>query len=221
MPVLTPLAIYNELYRQYGPQRWWPARSDFEMVLGAILTQNTAWTNVEKAIGRLRARRLLSISRFSKASPKLIAETIRPSGTFRVKTERLKSFTALLMSHYGGSLKDLLSLNTQELRKKLLAVKGIGPETADSIILYAARKPIFVVDAYTRRIFQRIGLFGEGLSYDSIQHFFSKRLPVNTRLFNEYHALIVRLAKTHCRKKPLCEQCPFESGCRFARTRTG
>lgn len=202
-------AVFDALLRRWGPQRWWPARTRAEMIIGAILTQNTAWPNVERAIARLRAAGALRLDRLHAAPLEQVAEWIRPSGTFRVKARRLRAFTDALHADHGGSLDQLFRLPTPALRAWLLAVPGIGPETADCILLYAAGRPVFVVDAYTRRALVRHGWSLPGEPYDTVARRFTDRLPANASLFNEYHALLVQLGKSHCRAKARCEGCPL------------
>ena len=204
------LEIFKTLYDFYGPQAWWPADTKFEMIVGAILTQNTAWTNVEKALANLKkARALSSLSAFRKISEKQLARLIKPAGYYNVKAKRLRNFLTFLWNSYNGKLEKLARRQTHELRAELLAVNGIGPETCDSILLYAFNRPVFVIDAYTKRIFSRHRFFKEGTNYREAQEFFMRNLPVNCRLFNEYHALIVRLAKDFCRNLPDCANCPL------------
>jgi endonuclease-3 related protein len=189
---------YQKLLAEYGPQGWWPGQTRAEIIVGAILTQNTAWTNVEKALSRLRTNSALNFQTLAETPQKILAEWIRPSGYFNQKAGYLKAFAQMLVEEYGGSLNWLFKLETPELRKTLLAVKGIGPETADSILLYAAKRPVFVVDAYTRRFLAAHGYKKQSeASYDEIAAFFTAQLPENVPLFNEYHALIVRRAKDH------------------------
>ncbi|MBN3038488.1 MAG: endonuclease III domain-containing protein [Candidatus Omnitrophica bacterium] len=202
--------IYKKLHKTFGPQQWWPAESPFEVIVGAILTQNTAWTNVEKAITCLKKKKLLNPRKLYKIDKKDLAKLIRPCGYYNVKSARLKSFLQKLFSEFKGDLGSMFSLDTCALRDCLLQVNGIGPETADSILLYAANRPVFVIDAYTRRFLNRHGLVGKDADYQHIQLLFEKNLPRKTSLFNEYHALIVRLAKDFCRKKPLCDKCPLK-----------
>lgn len=211
------LIVFKKLLACYGPQHWWPADTSFEVMVGAILTQNTAWTNVEKAIQNLKRGKLLSVKRLSKAPISVIARAIRPAGYFNVKAKRLKNFLIFLDGEYRGSLKRLLKEPVQKLRERLLAVNGVGPETADSIILYAAKKPVFVVDAYTRRIFSRLGFVAGHESYDVIQDLFTTTLPSHTGLFNEFHALIVAHAKAVCLKKPECGECTLRRSCDYGR----
>jgi endonuclease-3 related protein len=207
------LAIYDRLRDAYGHAGWWPAKTPFEVCLGAILTQNTAWTNVERALSALRSRRLLSHRALRGLPPSRIAPLIRSSGTYRLKARRVAAFVRFLEREYGGRVAAMAGEEAAPLRQKLLAVDGIGPETADSIALYAAGLPLFVVDAYTRRIFSRLGLVSGSESYDRIQRFFMDCLPRDAALFNDYHAQIVRLGKEACRARPLCGRCPLERLC--------
>jgi len=202
--------FYDALYKRYGPQGWWPANTELECVLGAILTQNTAWKNVEKALENLKKEGLISIERLALIPPSSLANLIRPSGYFNQKAIKIKSFVRFVVKNYGGDLKKMFEEDTQKLRERLLGIKGIGPETADSIMLYAGKKPVFVVDTYTYRILSRHGLIPEESSYWEIQELFMNSLPEDAHLFNEYHALLVRLGKEHCKKSPLCEGCPLE-----------
>jgi len=205
------MAMYRALFKAYGPQHWWPGDSPFEVMVGAVLTQNTAWVNVEKAIRNLKRERLLSPARLREVSPRRLALLIRPSGYFNIKADRLAHLMTFLTGRYGGNLARMLRDDPGELRKGLLLVNGIGPETADSIILYAAGNPVFVVDAYTKRIFGRHGLVTEGAGYDAVQQLFMGSLPGDAGLFNEYHALLVMVGKMHCKKgAPRCQGCPLE-----------
>lgn len=190
--------------------------------MGAILTQNTSWTNVERAIARLKKSKILSVKKMAKAPPELLLKCLKPAGYFNIKAKRIKNFLNFLYAEHGGSLEKLFAEPTADLRQKLLGVNGIGPETADSIILYAAKQPVFVVDAYTRRIASRIGLIHEETSsYDEIQQFFTKFLPSKESLFNEFHALLVVHAKRVCKTKPLCSQCPLRPLCVWGRADRG
>ena len=207
---LPARAVYAALLRRWGPQRWWPARTRPEMIIGAILTQHTAWPNVERAIARLRAAGALRFDRLHAAPLAVVERWIQPSGTFRVKARRLRAFTDRLYADHRGSLDRLFRLPTPALRAWLLAVPGIGPETADCILLYAARRPAFVVDAYTRRVVERHGWGPPGEPYDTVAQRFTDRLPADAPLFNEYHALLVRLGKSHCKARPICAGCPLE-----------
>ncbi|MBI5810527.1 MAG: endonuclease III domain-containing protein, partial [Deltaproteobacteria bacterium] len=203
--------FYKSLYGSFGPQGWWPGRTRFEMIAGAILTQNTAWTNVRKAIDNLRREKLLTPGGVHSLDVKRLAALIRPAGYFNIKAKRLKNFTDHLYSGYNGSLGRLFNKGSKALREELLNINGIGPETADSIILYAAGLPEFVVDAYTKRVLKRHGLAGEDTGYEEMKALFMENLPGSARLFNEYHALIVKTGKVFCRaKKPACGLCPLK-----------
>lgn len=203
------LKVYEKLYQTFGPQHWWPGDTAFEVIVGAILTQNTNWGNVEKAIANLKAEGILSPVGLRDVNHNRLAFLIKPSGYFNIKARRLKQFIDYLFKHHGGSLKEMFSLKLKELRHELLQVKGIGPETADSILLYAGGYPTFVVDAYTVRIFQRLGLLPEDVTYHETQEIFTDNLSNDVKLFNEYHALIVRLGKELCKPRPRCERCPL------------
>ena len=207
------LSVYRLLRRAHGHAGWWPARTAFEVCVGAILTQNTAWSNVEKALGVLRNRGLLSHAKLRRVPPSRLGVLVRSSGTFRVKARRLRAFLDFLHLEYGGRIARMRVEDPWVLRRKLLAVHGIGPETADSIALYAAGQPLFVVDAYTRRVFTRLGVLDGGESYDEVQRVFMDGLPRDVALYNDYHAQIVRLAKDSCRVRPRCETCPLTKGC--------
>jgi len=204
------LQIYKKLYTSFGPQHWWPGDTPFEVAVGAILTQNTNWGNVEKAIENLKKNRLLRPSALHDLSHDRLAELIRPAGYFNIKAKRLKNFIDLLMREYQGSMNRMKKEDFSSVRKKLLSVNGIGPETADSIILYALEKPVFVIDAYTKRVLSRHNILDHDASYEAFQNLFHSKLKENISLFNEYHALFVRLAKENCRTKPLCTGCPLE-----------
>lgn len=203
--------IYEALYTFYGPRNWWPADSAFEVLVGAVLTQNTNWLNVTKAISTLRDRGLLSFAALRDIEHQQLAECIRPSGYYNLKATRLKNLLNMIEHSYSGSLDGLLQEETQVARQRLLEVKGVGPETADSILLYAGDHPLFVVDAYTHRIFSRHSLLPEECDYQTAQDLFMDNLEPDPQLFNEYHALIVRAAKDFCKKsQPLCEGCPLQ-----------
>lgn len=203
--------IYKILYREFGPQHWWPGETPFEVIVGAILTQNTAWSNVTKAINNLKEEgHLFPEALHSLPLPKL-ARLIRPSGYYNIKAKRLKEFLNFLFNEYNGSLERMFKGNLSDLRKKLLEIKGIGPETADSILLYAGYYPVFVIDAYTKRILSRHSLITDGIDYHSLQGLFMDNLPEDVDLYNEYHALIVKTAKDFCKKKPICNICPLNN----------
>ena len=204
------LEIYEILLNHFGPQDWWPGDSPFEIMVGAVLTQNTNWANVSKAIDNLKQENLLFFEKLHELPAALLAEKIRPAGYFNLKAARLKNLLDFICEEYNGSLEAMFAEDTIGLREKILTVKGIGPETADSILLYAAHKPVFVVDAYTHRIFSRHSIIAEEEGYYEIQEYFALSLPEDVKLFNEYHALIVQLGKEFCKKsKPLCSQCPL------------
>ncbi len=203
--------IYQRLYKAFGPQRWWPGKTPFEVIVGAILTQNTAWTNVEKAIRNLKKKNLLNPEPLRKVSEKKLAQFIRSTGYYNQKAKKLKNFLQFLFDNYQGSLKRMFSEDFLILRTRLLEINGVGPETADSILLYAGNKPVFVVDAYTRRILSRHNLIKPGVSYSDIQNYFMDNLANEVKTFNEYHALFVRLGKEICRPKPNCSICPLQA----------
>ena len=203
------LKIYELLNDYFGDLQWWPAADPFEVMVGAILTQNTAWTNVEKAIRALRERGLISPAALFSISEDDLAPIIRPSGYYHLKAQRLKAFVRFLMTEYSGKIERMKADDLSRLRNKLLGIKGIGPETADSILLYACQKPIFISDTYTKRILLRHGLIGDDADYHSIQALFMNHLQPDSALFNQYHALIVNTGKTFCRKRAECEACPL------------
>lgn len=205
--------IFNRLLEHFGALHWWPADSPFEVVVGAILTQNTNWRNVERAIAALKVEVPLTADNLLKIERQRLEVLIRPSGFFRQKAERLQLFAAHLMKHHAGDLNTMLAGPLSEVRAELLQCKGVGPETADSILLYAGGRPSFVVDAYTRRLLGRLGLLQGEESYDQIRQMFMTHLPHNSDLFNEYHALIVEQCKQYCRTKPLCSDCPLQCCC--------
>ncbi len=225
--------IYSKLLDFFGSQGWWPVVNDknllceyhnnapkneaeaLEICFGAILAQNTNWKNAEKAIINLNKNNLISIGKIIKIKEQKLAEIIKSSGYHNQKSKKLKNFCQFLSENYDGKLQKLFQSNIKKLRDELLSISGIGPETADSIILYAAKKPIFVVDAYTKRIIGRIG-YNEK-TYDELQNLFMNSLPNNEKLFNEYHALLVELGKNICKSKPLCEICPIKSRCSYYR----
>jgi len=208
--------VYQQLMDCYGPQHWWPADEPFEVMVGAVLTQSAAWTNVEKAIVNLKAAEALSPKALRHLTLTEIATLIHPSGYYNVKARKLKALAHWLGECCGDNLDTLFTSSADQLYQKLLSVWGIGQETADSIILYVASKPVFVIDAYTRRIIDRIGLAPAGNSYTSYQALFTDNLPTDVRLFNEYHALLVCLGKNVCRPRPLCRQCCLRNVCQSA-----
>lgn len=203
------MEVYEALWRAWGAQHWWPADSPWEMMVGAMLTQNTAWVNVERAIERLRREDVLTVRALHDTPLQTLAEWIRPSGYFNLKARRLRALTTLIVTEYGADEHRLLALPPPRLRQTLLSVWGIGPETADSILLYAAQHPVFVIDAYTRRFMERHGWLHGRESYDEAARTFTQSLPPQTDLFNEFHALIVRLGKEFCRPNPRCQDCPL------------
>ncbi len=207
--------IHDHLYAAFGPQGWWPAETPFEVAVGAILTQNTAWTNVERAVANLKAGGWLDPATMAEADPDALAEPIRPTGYFNVKARRLQALCRFLLDSAGGRIEALAGEDTADLRGQLLGIKGVGEETADSILLYGLGHPVFVVDAYTRRIFERLELLEPGLSYGRIQAAFEAALPRDPALFNEYHALVVSLGKDYCKPRPRCPQCPIQEICPY------
>ncbi len=205
------IKIYKKLLRHFGPQYWWPAETPFEVMVGAILTQNTAWPNVEKAIANLKKENVLSLKNMQRLSLKKLARLIRPSGFYNQKAKKLRTFLIFLLNLKQGRINKIRLIKTKDLRKALLEVNGIGQETADSILLYALGRPTFVVDAYTKRIFSRHGIIPPGASYEEIQEIFMSNLPKKIKLYNEYHALIVATGKKYCKKNvPFCKNCPLK-----------
>ena len=207
--------LFRLLLDTYGPRSWWPAETPFEVCVGAILTQNTNWGNVEKAIDNLKRIEALTPERLRLLPEDELAALIRPSGYFTIKGRRLKSFVSFLFERYDGRLDAMFARPWPELRDELLGVSGIGRETADSLLLYAGHQPTFVVDAYTKRLFSRLGLMGEEAGYEELRALFMENLPADAPLFNEYHAVIVQHGKERCRKKPVCCGCPLAVRCRF------
>ncbi len=202
--------FYDELHAAYGPQNWWPADSPQEVVVGAILTQNTAWTNVEKAIASLKNSRCLDLRRIAAMNTHKLAEMIRSAGTYRVKARRLQAFAQWLVDRHDGDLARALSGDLSAVRRELLALPGIGPETADAILLYAGGRRSFVVDAYTRRVLRRHYIIDGVAFYADVKALFEAALPADVQTYNECHALLVELAKRHCRGQAVCEGCPLE-----------
>jgi len=207
----TYLDVYRKLHAAHGPQHWWPGDTAFEIMVGAVLTQNTAWTNVEKAIANLKRAHALTPKTIVKARHRQLANWLKPSGYFNIKARRLKAMCRWLIAQ-GGTRK-LAKFSTHDLRAALIAVYGIGPETADDIVLYAFNRPVFVIDAYTRRIFSRLGLIKDGEGYETLRHLFENKLKPDVALFNEYHALIVKHGKDVCRARPWCTACCLRPIC--------
>lgn len=203
--------VFERLFAVNGKQRWWPGDSAFEIMVGAVLTQNTAWTNVKRAIANLIQARALSPEVIVRAHPRRLGKWLRPSGYFNVKARRLKAMCRWLIG--AGGIRKIARTPTHELRRALLDVHGIGPETADDILLYAFNRPVFVIDAYTRRIFSRLGLIGGSEKYESLRQSFEQVLEPDAQKFNEFHALIVVHGKNICKKKPRCQMCVLASGC--------
>ena len=204
-------AMYEALNTYFGDLRWWPGETPFEIAVGAILTQNTNWKNVETAIGRLKEADLLNPLKLYGTEDSIVAGLIKSSGYYNIKTKRLKAFLGFLQNEYTGDLDAMFNEELWTLREKLLSVKGIGKETADSILLYAGGKPIFVVDAYTRRVLERHDFITPDWSYQEIQALFMNTLPCDTPRYNQYHALFVQVGKQFCKTKPLCSGCPLEN----------
>ena len=205
------LQVYKKLFACYGPQHWWPGDSPFEVMLGAILTQNTAWTNVERAIANLKAHSCLTPQAIVKSHSKNLADWLRPSGYFNVKEKRVRNFCQWYLDQ--GELAELSRMETDVLRQQLLSVNGIGAETADDILLYAFERPVFVIDAYTRRIFSRLRLVEHDAGYEQLRQKFESALKADVALFNEYHALIVIHSKDVCKKRPNCAVCCLKKIC--------
>jgi endonuclease-3 related protein len=202
--------VYKRLYAAYGPQHWWPGDGPFEVIVGAVLVQNTNWKNVERVIQNLREAGLLTPRRLAKVPLPELEELIRPAGYYRIKARRLRNLLEMIVRRYGGSLEQMFSRPLDALRTELLQTPGIGPETADSILLYAGGFTTFVVDTYTHRVLARHGWIGFQANYYEIKEYFESQLPADAQLFNEYHALLVRVGKEHCRRQPKCTGCPLE-----------
>jgi endonuclease-3 related protein len=203
------LAIYKALKDHNGPRGWWPGNTRLEIIVGAILTQNTAWVNVESALRNLKSKKWLNVRSLRSVSEAQLALAIHPSGYYRQKAKKLKAFVRFLDESYRGSLRRVASAPTETLRSQLLGVWGIGPETADSILLYAFHRPIFVVDAYTHRVSRRHGLATANAGYEDLRSLFEGKLPRDVALWNDYHAQLVWVGKNHCRSAPKCENCPL------------
>ena len=202
--------VYERLLQHYGPQHWWPADSPLEVMLGAILTQNTSWKNVEKALKNLREADLMDASRLLAVAPAELEELLRPAGYFRQKVARIRNLLKLLFDRYQGELTRMFATDLETLRQELLALNGIGPETADSILLHAAGKPSFVIDTYTNRVMKRHGWIEYEADYHAMKDHFESTLERDVALYNEFHALLVRVGNQHCRKTPDCENCPLQ-----------
>jgi endonuclease-3 related protein len=209
MPAEQLRKIYGLLYTRFGPQHWWPGDTPFEVIVGAVLTQNTNWGNVEKAIINLKKAKALNPEKLHSIKPAGLARMIRPAGYFNIKASRLKNLIDWLFKNHAGKLAKLKNIATARLRDELLSVRGVGPETADSILLYALNRPVFVVDAYTKRIFSRHRLIKFDADYEEIRAFFESNLPADIKLFNEYHALLVHTGKEFCKPSPRCPDCPL------------
>ncbi|MGO9614081.1 MAG: endonuclease III domain-containing protein [Dissulfurispiraceae bacterium] len=203
------LTVYHKLYSRYGPQHWWPGETPLEIALGAILTQNTSWANVEKAIENMKEEQVLSVTVLHHMPEELLAVFLKPAGYFNVKARRLKAFIDFLVSHFEGDIENMKKEDVNSLRKELLNVHGIGQETADSILLYALDKAVFVIDTYTKRVVSRHRVMPYDSSYEMWQALFHKTLGADAQLYNEYHALLVRAGKECCRPKPRCDACPL------------
>jgi endonuclease III related protein len=204
------LDIFNMLLNAFGKRGWWPGETELEIIIGAVLTQNTSWKNVEKAIDNLKYHNALDLHSLYKMDRETLAMIIKASGFYNIKSKRLKNIINVIYNDYSSNILNLKSINMWNIREKLLEINGIGKETADSIILYALNKPIFVIDVYTKRFLKNHRLYKEESDYDTIQRFFMKNLPNDTYLFNEFHALIVYLCQNFCKKVPLCNRCPLE-----------
>jgi endonuclease-3 related protein len=201
--------VYQRLLEAFGPQDWWPAESPFEVIVGAVLTQNTSWKNVELAIENLRSADLLDVVKLDQVTHAKLAALIRPAGYFRLKATRLKNVARFIRQHYGGSLDAMFSADTLQLRQQLLSINGVGPETADSILLYAGGHRSFVIDSYTGRVAKRHGWIEPDADYDDLKRMFESSLDPDVELFNEFHALLVVVGKEFCRPTPKCEACPL------------
>ncbi len=210
------MEIYEALLNYFGPRGWWPGETRLEIMVGAVLTQAVAWKNVTRAIDNLKADGLLDLQKLVEVPEEVLAETIRPALYHRQKAKKIKALVGYIVERYSGNLDEMFIQPLPELRQELLVIWGIGPETADSILLYAGNKNIFVIDAYTRRIFSRLGLVSEKISYHDLQQFMQERIPSDTKLYNEYHALLVGLGAHLCKKEnPGCPACPLGKWCNY------
>jgi len=204
------MQVHRRLLDALGPQHWWPGETPLEVMVGAVLVQNTTWENVERAIANLRDAGLLDLQRLAATTRDELEDLIRPAGYFRLKAKRLQSLVEFVVRQYEGSIEAMRHADTHQLRQELLAVHGIGPETADSILLYALNKPVMVVDTYTHRVFARHGWIGHDADYHQLQEYLAGELPEEASLYNELHALLVNVGRHHCRKTPRCDQCPMQ-----------
>lgn len=211
MTCMTFRQVYQSLFKRYGPQHWWPADTPFEVMVGAVLTQNTAWSNVERAIVNLKENDCLSAERIITVPENKLAAWLRPSGYFNIKAKRLRNICRWYIE--AGEYDAVKRMDTGQLRKALLSVNGVGPETADDILLYAFKRPVFVIDAYTRRMFSRLGMIEKDAGYEHLRATFEESLTKDVKMFNEYHALIVIHAKEVCKKAPLCSMCCLSAHC--------
>jgi endonuclease-3 related protein len=216
--MMTPLQLFDILLTTFGPQHWWPGDTPFEVAVGAVLTQNTTWSNVEKAITSLKAANAMTASSLLALSASDLEQAVWPTGYYRVKARYLRTLAVWVSQRATGDLSSLMSEDAGALRCEILALHGVGRETADSILLYAIGKPAFVVDTYTRRIAARLRLLPDTATYERTQQYFVARLPEDAHLLNEFHALLIRLAKEHCRARPVCLACPLEQCCPSADT---
>ncbi|MCL6589750.1 MAG: endonuclease III domain-containing protein [Firmicutes bacterium] len=214
------LQIYAKLFDHFGPQYWWPAKTRFEVMVGAVLTQAVAWRNVVKAVTNLEKAGLLSPLGLYHADPLLLMEYLKPTRYYKMKLKKLQAMVNFIVDEYQGDLDLMFKEELPELRKKLLGVYGLGPETVDSILLYAGSYPVFVVDEYTRRIFSRLGLVAGKISYEKLRQFFEKNLPESVELYNEFHALIVALGNQTCSITPKCLACPLRDECNYFRNQS-
>jgi endonuclease III related protein len=205
----TAHQVYQHLFKSLGPQFWWPGDSPFEIMVGAVLVQNTAWKNVERGIANLKQANLLTPRKIYGLPLEDLAELIRPAGYFRIKAQRLHNLVKFFVERYRGSIAAMQRVDVARLREELLAVNGIGPETADSILLYAIGKPVMVVDTYTNRVFARHGWMPHGTKYHSLQAHLTEQLPVDPSIYNEFHALLVHVGHHYCSPVPRCESCPL------------
>ena len=213
--MISPQIVYSGLKKHYGWQQWWPAETDFEIMVGAILTQSTSWSNVEKAIDSLKSAHALDLEIINEMPRDHLSQLIYSAGFHNVKPDRLKSLSSYLLANFDGKIEALKRLPTGRARSQLLALDGIGPETADAILLYALGKSVFIVDTYTKRLFTRLGYSVEQDSYDSWQTFFASQIHKSTYTFQQYHALIVEHSKARCKSKPICNSCPLASYCTY------